>query len=118
MQPPLLVVTSCTGEKAVSHADQLTLEDFKNPDRLARKEALLAHLARPAGSLYTGDQHRHLMAGVRLLREKYGHEAARLKIISAGYGLVDEERSLVPYECTFNSMPARRHDNGSKHSRC
>jgi hypothetical protein len=42
-----------------------------------------------------------MMMGVNAIRERFGSAACALKIISAGYGLVGEERSLVPYEATF-----------------
>jgi hypothetical protein len=54
--------------------------------------------------MYTGRQHQRLMEGVRLLRQKYGHDAVDVQIVSAGYGLVPEGRLIAPYEATFNDM--------------
>jgi hypothetical protein len=56
--------------------------------------------------MYRGRQHLRLMDGVRLLRERFGAEAVELYIVSAGYGLVAEERLIAPYEASFNSMTA------------
>ncbi len=104
MAERLLVITSCTGKKAIYHTDQLRLLDFRTPERLAERERSLAKLQRPAGQMYTGRQHQRLMEGVRRLRQKYGHDEVNVQIVSAGYGLVPEGRLIAPYEATFNEM--------------
>ena len=98
----MLVIGSCTGEKNVRDCpDVLSQADFDDPSRLRRREAELSAWALPARDLYTGWQHRYMMSGVRAIRERFGAPACSVKIISAGYGLVDEEQLLVPYEATF-----------------
>jgi hypothetical protein len=98
----LLVVASCTGEKEVRDCPySLTQADFDDPVTLLRREAELSRWALPAARLYTGWQHRYTMMGVNAIRQRFGSPACVLKIISAGYGLVGEDRSLVPYEATF-----------------
>ena len=100
----LLVVTSCTGRKATTHPDQLTIDDFRNPVSLKAREQAVESLMRPAGEMYTGKQHEHLMRGVRLLRRAFGREAVDVKIVSAGYGLVGEHEMIAPYNVTFSTM--------------
>jgi len=98
----LLVIGSCTGEKDSRNCPSpLTEADFEDPALLRRREAELAPWALPALRLYTGRQHRYIMSGVELLRARFGLSACSVKIISAGYGLVAEDRLLVPYEATF-----------------
>jgi hypothetical protein len=98
----LLVVGSCTGEKEIRDGPvSLTEADLDDPVTFLRREAELSRWAMPAASLYTGWQHRYMMKGVNAIRQKFGSAACALKIISAGYGLVSEDRSLVPYEATF-----------------
>ena len=107
----VLVISSCTGEKAVHRADQLTLDDFRQGSaRVAERERALADLLTPAETLYTGLQHQRLMAGVRELRERARDIRLDLHILSAGYGLVPADRRLAPYEATFSDMgkPALR----------
>ena len=41
------------------------------------------------------------MNGVEAVRKCFGPSVCSVKIVSAGYGLVDEEQRLVPYEATF-----------------
>ena len=104
----LLVVGSCTGEKEVRDCPSLLKEaDFDDPAALLHREAELSPWALPAAPLYTGWQHRYMMKGVNAIRQRFGSAACALKIISAGYGLVDEDRSLVPYEATFQRKRPR-----------
>ncbi len=102
--PRVLVVTSCTGEKRCKPENQLTLEDFKEKARLQQREAQLTQFACPAGQMYTGVQHLRAMEGVGLLRQSLGREAVDVVILSAGYGVIPEDKTIVPYEVTFNTM--------------
>src|ERR1700693_1813744 len=98
----LLVVGSCTGEKDVRDCPySLTEADFDDPAIFPSREAELSRWALPAARLYAGWQHRYTMVGVNVIRQRFGSAACVLKIISAGYGLVSEDRSLVSYEATF-----------------
>ncbi len=109
-------MSSCTGEKDVRECPySLTGADFDDPATLLRREAELSRWALPAVRLYTGWQHRYMMMGVNAIRRRYGSAACALKIISAGYGLVDENRNLVPYEATFQGKRKRSiHDRAQK----
>lgn len=102
MSKRILVVSSCTGEKLHKAENQLTIDDFKDPKRLAEREEELKDLKTTAGSMYTGKQHVFLMRGIDHYR-KCGYQID-LDIISAGYGLINENELIVPYEVTFNSM--------------
>ena len=104
----LLVVGSCTGEKEVRDCPYLLTEaDFDDPATLLRREAELSRWALPAVRLYTGWQHRHTMRGINAIRQRFDSAHCALRIISAGYGLVDENRDLVPYEATFQGKRPR-----------
>jgi len=102
--PRILVVTSCTGEKHFSPTQQLILEDFKKPERLQQKEAELAEFACKASQMYTGQQHLRTMEGVEQLRKGLEQKVVDVMILSAGYGLIHEDKIIFPYEVTFNTM--------------
>ena len=102
----VLVVTSCTGWKAVTSRSELTLEDFDDPDKLAAREAQLSGLLRPASVMYTGRQHVAAMRGVDAIRAALGSQSVDVAIVSAGYGVVGETRPIAPYNVTFSGMPA------------
>ncbi|MHB9146295.1 MAG: DUF6884 domain-containing protein [Symbiobacteriia bacterium] len=113
----MLVVTSCTGEKAVDPIGKLTIQDFRDSDTLRRREAELSGFQLPAGQMYTGQQHVQLMRGVNRLRRRFGADSVALQIISAGYGLIDEDRLVAPYEVTFNAMKPRQAREWAEHLR-
>ena len=103
----ILIVTSCTGEKAARHDRALTLADFRQgPEHVTRREQEFADLLMPAERLYTGEQHARLLRGLRAFRERRSGDGSTidLRILSAGYGLIPHDRPLAPYECTFQGM--------------
>lgn len=102
----ILVVTSCTGEKKYNPENKLFQKDFLDKDTLKNREEDLKEFSTSAADMYTGMQHLRLMEGINLLRQKFGNEVLDLAIVSAGYGLIDEDREVVPYEVTFNDMSA------------
>lgn len=99
-----LIVTSCTGDKKSNPEGKLLLEDFIEPEVLHRREEELKEYAIPAADMYTGMQHQRLMEGIKNLRNHFGSNVVDLAIVSAGYGLLNENDKIVPYEVTFNSM--------------
>ena len=100
----ILVITSCTGRKKHKSPNQLRYEDFASPERLHRRTAELKDVKTPAAEMYTGQQHRYLMAGLEEGREVYGSAILDLHIISAGYGLLAEDDVIVPYNVTFSGL--------------
>ena len=103
MPPHVLVVTSCTAQKASNPPNALTWADFQSPDRPRRTEALRPFWL-PAGQMYTGGQHIDLMAGVHRFRSTGG--SLDVVILSAGYGVLAEETVIAPYQVTFAHLPA------------
>jgi hypothetical protein len=98
----MLVIGSCTGDKNVRDCPGLlTQADLDASSLFQCREAELSAWALPARELYTGWQHRYMMTGVDAIRHRFGTPACSVKIITAGYGLIDEEQRLVPYEATF-----------------
>jgi hypothetical protein len=104
----LLVIGSCTHDKDNRGCPApLTQADFADPSVFQRRTAELSAWALPARELYTGRQHLYMMKGVDRIRNCFGSSACSVKIVSAGYGLVDEEQLLVPYEATFQKEHPR-----------
>jgi len=102
----LLVISSCTGDKAVNEP-ALTRDDFADPETLAHKEHELLSVQCRAAEMYTGQLNVYLMRGVKRLRRAFGDDFVELRILSAGYGLIDEDRPICPYNVTFNDMGRR-----------
>lgn len=105
----VLIVTQCTGEKAVRSPDALTIADFRRgPEAVARRHGQLASLMLPAERMYTGEQHRRLLRGLERFRGYAASQvprwSAELWIVSAGYGLIAADQPIAPYDCTFSGM--------------
>lgn len=101
----MLVVTSCTDSKAVAGCPGTSMcseADFDDQFRLRRREAELEQWMLPACRMYTGQQHVFLMSGVSMLRSQFGRAACDVVIVSAGYGVISEDRRIAPYDVTFN----------------
>jgi hypothetical protein len=97
-----LIIDQCSGSKDVP--DNASEFDAAEIDEHGR-EGLLARdgvPAIPARQLYTGRQQGYIDSAVDRLRAA-GDTVDRL-YISAGFGLVDEETELPPYNVTFAGM--------------
>lgn len=105
----ILIITSCTGAKKYKPDNQLTQDDFKKlgTEAFKRREKTLEDFKLPAKEMYKGQQHVHLLKGLELIRIACPKITIDLKIVSAGYGLLDENSPILPYEQTFNNMKAK-----------
>lgn len=107
----ILVLTSCTGEKKFKPENQLTMADFEkiSSKEFKQREKELSAYKLPAEEMYTGQQHLRLLRGLKLMTDaSKGDISIDLKILSAGYGLLDDTASIVPYEMTFSGMKAKQ----------
>ncbi len=81
----ILVITSCTGEKALHHERQLRIDDFRlGRTHVAERERELQHLLTRAEELYTGEQHVRLMRGVRAVQERTKNGSERVLLQLSG----------------------------------
>jgi len=102
----IAILTSCTGTKQYKPPNELTQQDFAqlSPSAFEAREHELSDYSLPAYQMYTGNQHARLMAGIEEVRANGA--SVDIHIISAGYGLLDGDQEIVPYECTFSRMRA------------
>jgi hypothetical protein len=112
--PRTLVVTSCTGEKKNRPDNPLTLKNFQNPSCLESRTEELANYITEARSMYTGMQHLRVMEGIEILRSYSKKLVVDVAILSAGYGLISEDKEIAPYAVTFNDMKARDLDEWAR----
>lgn len=95
----IAVITSCTGAKQYKPSNQLTKDDFyQSKEHLRLREEELYEYQLPASKMYTGDQHTRLILGLNKL------DNVDTYIVSAGYGVINLNTPIVPYECTFSDM--------------
>jgi hypothetical protein len=97
----ILIISSCTGKKAFSMPNALSINDFKSgSEKLHSKEEELRRYMLPAELMYTGQQHVRLMEGINY----FGAQNIDLYVISAGYGLINSKKEIAPYNTTFTGM--------------
>lgn len=92
----ILVISSCTKKKLKQKSGK---EFDKKNKGFSSKESLI-----PAYQLYRGRHHLYLMEGIGLLRDNFEEGIVSLKILSAGYGLIDENKKIAPYDKSLNKM--------------
>jgi len=111
----VLIISSCTNDKYFKPNNALQLEDFKDIKRFKYKEKQLEKYKLPAVEMYTGRQHQYLFEGIKALRNIYGVDSIDLKILSAGYGILDEKDEIVPYNVSFSNMGAEDINEWANH---
>ncbi len=109
----ILVVGSCGKKKLVTAEQVPRCKDIVSKTDILTWKKRFESYSNPARDMYTGNQHRELVKGVLLLREIADIEVV-LKIISAGFGLLDEYELVPPYECSFLGMKKTQIINRSK----
>lgn len=101
----VLVITTCTADQLHEPSNPLQQTDFATPGLLRLRSQRLQHLETPAAQMYTGSGHLHLMNGVNNLRRTFKQRIiVDLRIISPGYGLLNECDPIVPYNYTFEGQ--------------
>ncbi len=100
----VLIIDQCSSDKSYPAGsttyEKDDLEGVLKDDLLARSDTARI----PAQKLYAGRQQEKVGNAVTSLRQN-GHDVSRY-FVSAGFGLVEEDEDLPPYEVTFNEMSA------------
>ena len=100
----ILVVSSCTGKQKFNPPNLLRPADFGSPERLNRRWRELRRFETPAAQMYRGSGHLHMINGVKDLRHTFGRGIIDVRMISPGYGLLNEEDPVVPYDYSFRGQ--------------
>lgn len=95
----ILVVSGCSGEKRFDDPP-IGCEEIDSSSRRELLGRYPDHTA-TAREMYTGQEHGLVKSAVTNLRE---FTDVSWKIISAGYGLLDEADEIVAYECSFTEI--------------
>ena len=104
----ILVITPCTAKKKHKPSNQLKPEDFATVALRNRKSEKLEGYKTHAAEMYKGNGHLRVMNGVKNLRDPR-HPISQdiivhVRIISPGYGLLNEEDWIFPYNYTFDGL--------------
>ena len=99
----VLVVGSCGKKKLHTSPKQPKCQDIIGIHGIKHWKRKLQSLCVPARDMYTGPQNNELVKAVDLLRTISNVEV-QLVIISAGFGLLEEDDLVPPYDCSFTTM--------------
>lgn len=99
----ILVIGSCGKKKSIQSTEAPTCDDLSSIDDIREWRKKLGRISIQARELYIGNQNRELVKGVDLLRQIENTEI-RFSILSAGFGLVEENDMIPPYDCSFTGM--------------
>jgi hypothetical protein len=97
------VIGSCGKKKLIQSTEALTCDDLDSIDNIRKWRKKLSCTSIRARELYIGNQNRELVKGVDLLRRIENIDINFL-ILSAGFGLVEENDMIPPYDCSFTGM--------------
>ena len=93
----IFVLGSCTAKKKFKRLD-ITCEviDKFGREKLIEREDL-KDMVLPARDMYLGGQHLYTIKAVNILRSIPSIECVNFYILSAGFGLLEEQTLIPPY---------------------
>ncbi|MHA1407047.1 MAG: DUF6884 domain-containing protein [Candidatus Heimdallarchaeaceae archaeon] len=101
----ILIVNSCGKAKAVVHPHQPTCQELETKEQREKAKKDFSSMLKPAKELYIGPQAKAVKQAVDILREFCEVDYF---IISAGFGLVEENEKLPPYNCSFSNQSKKK----------
>jgi hypothetical protein len=104
----ITIISSCTKKKRGKINTPLNLKQLKQI-KSGESPVFENELFLQAKEMYTGMQHVQLMDGINLLKKNKDLKI-NLKIVSAGYGVIDGNLKIYPYDITFSTMKKKELD--------
>jgi hypothetical protein len=99
-----LVITPCSTKQRGNVADPAHATDLADPGRRRQVQDRLAAFACPAFEMYTSTHYRLIRDGVQAVWQRWGRETVEIAILSSGYGLLQADDVIVPYDVTFDEF--------------
>lgn len=95
----ILVISGCSGDKSYDDAP-IGCKEIDAASRTELVREYPEYVAR-ASKMYEGEEHGYVRRSVSNLRN---HANVSWLIVSAGYGLLDENDEIVAYDCTLSEI--------------
>ncbi len=100
-----LVVTSGFASKRARTPESVRTPDLAIPEPRRQTEGQPAAHARPTPEMYASPYHSLVVEGVQAVWDRWGQDTLDVAILSAGFGLLDAERSIIPYDVKSDEFP-------------
>ncbi len=99
----ILVLGSCGKKKLHDTPTQPNCHEINKERDINYWRSQFSKYVAPAREMYTGPQNTELAKAIDLLRTISNVEV-QFSIISAGFGLLEEQELVPPYDCSFSNM--------------
>lgn len=109
----VLIVGSCCKKKLHNSPKQPKCQDIDSSHGIDYWGQQFSELNAPVRDMYTGPQSTELIKAVDLLR-KINSIEVQVVIISAGFGILQEQDLVPPYDCSFAHMKMQQVRKRSK----
>ena len=96
----ILVFASCSKTKVIKYPNQPTCNEITSKESLRQYQKSIPE-KRKAADLYRGSLNISINSAIKQLREIF---EVSYYIVSAGFGIVNENDEIPPYECSFVNM--------------
>jgi hypothetical protein len=101
-----LVIVPCTAKKRDTVLQPARAADLMDASLRQQTEERLAAFGRPAIEMYTGTHYRLVREGLQQVWDKWGRACLDMAILSAGYGLLQPDQEIIPYDVSFDELDA------------
>ena len=99
-----LVIVPCSAKKRGDVAYPAGADELADPERRVQAETRLGEYACPAIKMYRGTHYRLVMEGLQSVWEQVGPDVMDVAILSGGYGLLQPDAVIIPYDVSFNQF--------------
>ncbi len=98
----IVIFASCSKRKSISHPSQPTCKDLVSKQSKDKYNVSITE-KRTVKEMYRGALNISIVQAISVLRHYF---EVKYYVISAGFGIVEENEIIPPYDCTFSTMSA------------
>ncbi|NHK30683.1 MAG: hypothetical protein FK730_04985 [Asgard group archaeon] len=96
----IVIFASCSKRKSISHPKQPTCYELTSKEALEKYRLSITE-KRTVKDMYRGALNISIVQAISVLRLYF---EVKYYVVSAGYGIIEENDEIPPYDCTFSSM--------------
>lgn len=100
----ILVVSSCSGEKKYSIDNPAIARELDSFELRMQKEEEFENFRIKAKEMFISSQNKYIEEGIKILKEN--NVNVDYSFISSGYGYLNAEDYVIPYDVNFSAMSA------------
>lgn len=98
----VLIISSCNGEKKYNPENRALSKDLDNITLRNKKEEELKSYKIPAQEMFISLQNKTILESFNLLNKE--HVNIQLSYLSSGYGLINDNDEVIPYDVNLSAL--------------